>query len=619
MNLNVNKISRRVITVEPYQDFASLIDMVREGGESRLYLHVLEGYRPLENKLNMRLIKNEGDSLGKEIIIVSENPQIRKAAEKLELPFARNLPSGASPPASFMQEARSDSQPAMSSQYFGPKMFDILPPDSMEPAGEAIPIIVHPKPGEKGFIEEDKEEDEEEDEKEEEYERGEDKEEESLSPTIRKEEVAVAVPRSVKKPSGERYPFPVTLPRFWGSIPKLFSAFPGGVSVPLSLFRQGMFFVSAAVILGGVAGFVYFVLPKAEIRLEPKKDLLTFDLAIRVDTKAASVDFAKSIVPGELLESTISLEESFIASGRETREEKAKGVVTIFNEYSSTPQTLVENTRFISQDGKLFRTAQTVVVPGATIQENKIVSSSTEVEVIAAEAGEEYNIGPSTFSIPGFKGTPKYTAFYGKSNSSLQGGFIGQVDVITAEDFSKAESAFRETLLAKAREDFTRKTPRDFTLLESAVKEEITDFASDKKTGDVAKSFTLRGKARVFGFVFDERDVGSLVEGTIEARIPPEKEILEETKKLTYKEVEIDLEGGEMTVLVGVEEWIAARINEEEIIKGIQGRSLEEVKKHLSSHPALESARVTFSPFWVKRVPRAEDKIKIEIVKTLAP
>jgi len=100
-------------------------------------------------------------------------------------------------------------------------------------------------------------------------------------------------------------------------------------------------------------------------------------------------------------------------------EYKATGIITIYNTYSSSPQTLVKTTRFVSEGGKLFRTTKTIVVPGADASSGKIVPGSTTVEVIASEPGNEYNIGPSTFSIPGFKGTPKYLAFYGESFSAF--------------------------------------------------------------------------------------------------------------------------------------------------------------------------------------------------------
>ena len=56
--------------------------------------------------------------------------------------------------------------------------------------------------------------------------------------------------------------------------------------------------------------------------------------------------------------------------------EKARGSLTVYNEYSSSPQTLVATTRFESPEGKIFRIEKNIVVPGAKIEEGKIIAST---------------------------------------------------------------------------------------------------------------------------------------------------------------------------------------------------------------------------------------------------
>ncbi len=615
MNLNVNKISRRVITIEPGQDITGIIDEIRDTKELQVYLYIPHGSRPFENALNLRLLKNESAALEKEVILVSNDAQIHKAAKKAELPVSLTLPPGVS--SRLPSAGESQESDAPNPVLYGSKMFDIIPPGIKEDVSHVPSGVSYPE------TEEDVEEDQPEEE--------ETKEETSFQEPVMDETAApTGVGASLPPRAGEESQeveedeekkdeeyHEGTLRKSGISFFWFFNILNTAGSSGLALAKNSMFFVGGLVFLVGIAGFVYFILPKAEVKLEPKKDLLTFDIAVYANTQTTRVDFSNNTIPGELLESSVELAENFISSGREVREEKARGNIIVYNEFSSSIQTLVENTRFISQDGKLFRSVKTVVVPGASIEEGKIVPSSIEIEVVGAEAGEDYNVGPSTFSIPGFKGTPKYTAFYGKSSGSIEGGFIGEVEVVTEEDIESANEIFRQALLEKVREDFRNKTPQDFILLDDAVEEEITELVSDKEAGDVAKSFTLSGKARVIGFVFDANDVSLLIEETIQGRMSPEKELLADTKKLVYKEVEIDVEAEEMTLLVGVEEWIATRVDESEIIEAIRGKSLEEVREYLASHPSLDSARVTFSPFWIKRVPRAADKIKIEVVKTI--
>ena len=101
---------------------------------------------------------------------------------------------------------------------------------------------------------------------------------------------------------------------------------------------------------------------------------------------------------------------------------KASGIITVFNEYSSDSQRLVASTRFLSSSGKIFRAIEDIYIPGAQLNDDEIIPSSIDVEVVANYLGAEYNIGPSDFTIPGFKGTVKYAGFYGKSNTAMNGG-----------------------------------------------------------------------------------------------------------------------------------------------------------------------------------------------------
>ena len=101
---------------------------------------------------------------------------------------------------------------------------------------------------------------------------------------------------------------------------------------------------------------------------------------------------------------------------------KAFGTITVFNGYSSEPQLLIASTRFLSSNERIFRTTKNIDIPGAQLNDDEIIPSSISVEIVADYLGAEYNIGPSDFTIPGFKGSPKYQGFYGKSSTAMSGG-----------------------------------------------------------------------------------------------------------------------------------------------------------------------------------------------------
>ena len=101
---------------------------------------------------------------------------------------------------------------------------------------------------------------------------------------------------------------------------------------------------------------------------------------------------------------------------------RAHGIITVYNQYSPEPQLIIASTRFESPDGKMFRTQEKIMVPGAQSNDVRTIPGTIDVEVMTDYHGAEYNIGPSNFAIPGFEGTDKYKLFYGLSNAAMTGG-----------------------------------------------------------------------------------------------------------------------------------------------------------------------------------------------------
>ena len=85
-------------------------------------------------------------------------------------------------------------------------------------------------------------------------------------------------------------------------------------------------------------------------------------------------------------------------------DERATGVIVVYNAYSAAPQRLIKNTRFATEDGKIFRAKDSIVVPGTTIENGKIIPGSVEAIVVADEPGEAYN-----FQTPEFRSGLHYS------------------------------------------------------------------------------------------------------------------------------------------------------------------------------------------------------------------
>ncbi len=177
--------------------------------------------------------------------------------------------------------------------------------------------------------------------------------------------------------------------------------------------------------------------------------------------------------PEDLTYEILQLEESgerqVTASGQEQVTQQAEGTILIYNKHQSTPVRLVTNTRFES-NGLTFRIKDSAVVPGYTKDaEGNIAPGVMTAEVFADQPGEQYNLGPSRFTIPGFAGEPEFENIYAESIETFTGGFDGQRFIIEESELQKAQQALQTELRNALLEKIDANKPAGFVLFQDAV------------------------------------------------------------------------------------------------------------------------------------------------------
>ena len=179
-------------------------------------------------------------------------------------------------------------------------------------------------------------------------------------------------------------------------------------------------FIITLLCLGVIATSLSLLYAKATVTITPK--IANFNIE---GTFTAKKEPLSSELGYEVVTATDETTSTIAATAGPLVQTKAKGTVVIYNNHSTTPQTLIAGTRLSTPEGLVYRTASSIVVPG-----KKASPGSVSVAIVADQAGENYNTKISDlsgdFKIVGYKGTDKYSSFYGRLKTDLLGGFSGK-------------------------------------------------------------------------------------------------------------------------------------------------------------------------------------------------
>jgi len=380
--------------------------------------------------------------------------------------------------------------------------------------------------------------------------------------------------------------------------------------------KKGLIFsLFFLILLGAVC---YFTLPKAEIDLWPETEISSLEATLTINKEIKEADVSAKVIPAQIFQKEKTLIEAFPSSGKVLKEEKAKGILTVYNAYSTSPQVLVATTRFVSADGKVFRTPVMVTIPGGKYEGGELIPGEINIEVVADQAGPEYNIGRSIFSIPGFAGTDKYTKFYGRSFDAMTGGLREEKAAVTKDDLSKAEDSLTKQAQKECQDLLkselqTEAISSKFDYFLDEFKTEIIEKFSLATVGEETEEFKFQTKATCQTLIFQKEDLHNFAKESIIQQSPQGYKLYEKSLKIDYSPQTINLDSGIATLSLSFSAKIYSEIDENNLKSALSEKSLLEAKLFLENQPKVTKVNVKFWPFWVSKAPEDFNKIKIEI------
>ncbi len=380
-------------------------------------------------------------------------------------------------------------------------------------------------------------------------------------------------------------------------------------------FKKKFFIIFGLAILILASTFIIltFVTNSATISINTQKGSIDYAGNLLIDTNITSANYAKNILPGRIVKTTQTVSETFNSTGKVNGGAKAKGKITVYNAYNTSPQILVQNTRFESPDGLIFRTDARVTVPGATLKNGEIVPSSVIVNVTASETGTAYNIAPVRFTIPGFKGTDRFTGFYGESKDKFAGGSDGESTVVSAVDLKNAEKTASDKLFTQLDNELKNQVQSHEKTFTDAIVKKVTkvDFGGTK-VGDSTDRFTVNITGEISTIVFTKDDYLNVVKYNVEKSLEKDEELFGDfTERIIA--IKPDNKNNTLSINTSIQYPTKKKLDGTEIISQIKGKSLEATKQLLANNPAIEKTNITLRPFWLTTIPDTTQKINLGI------
>jgi hypothetical protein len=369
--------------------------------------------------------------------------------------------------------------------------------------------------------------------------------------------------------------------------------------------------IGILIIIAAAAYVVSVFFDRADITINFKQTPWSYQDNFTASKSAVGINPANNVIPAQVFTSTKNVTESFLGSLVTQISQKAQGMITIYNTYSSASQELVATTRFLTPDGKIFRIVSNVTVPGETTVGGKLTPSSITVPIVADQAGPDYNVGPvAKLTIPGFdKDSALEAGFYGAVTASTTGGFIGQRATPTAADIANAKASTTAILAAALQSGFSGTYPNNFEIPDGAATTTITTLTVNTST-DANGNFTVFGAATLQAIGFDQTALTNYLLTLAQAQ---EASSTFKTITLNYSDVTANFTAGQVSFALSAQAQLEPAFITAEFATSIGGESIASARSTISALPQLADGEISVWPSWLQSIPSDPSKIHITV------
>ncbi len=298
------------------------------------------------------------------------------------------------------------------------------------------------------------------------------------------------------------------------------------------------------------------------------------------------------------------------AESTQTSNDSAQGTIIVSNTLTS-PEKFVANTRFQSANGLIFRVHTPVVIPPASASG----PGTVQVTVYADQPGQQYNLGPTTFTIPGLQGGAAYQAVTGKSTTAFTGGFTGTRASVSQATDAKQQAMLQSKLSSDLRNELNSQIPEGYVLLQGG-SNSSTSVLPDSATTTTSVLVSVQGTATAVVFPNDAlaKAIAYKAVGTYQGQ----PVTLASTNGLTLTAASTTMPAAADThysfSLAG-NTTVVWTVDSAKIAGAVSGKTRGSAQSILQSFPEIAQATLILRPFWSQTFPKDPSHIQVVVEK----
>ena len=322
-------------------------------------------------------------------------------------------------------------------------------------------------------------------------------------------------------------------------------------------------------------------------------------------------EFVATASVGDLPYEVISVDkvasDSVPAESTETVNQPAQGTIIVENQ-QPTAQQLIKNTRFETPSGLIYRIHDSITVPAA----KGGTPGSLSVTAYADAAGEQYNVGPTTFTIPGLAGSKSFSLVTARSKDAMSGGFSGTRPTVSQATRDAETAKLATALETDLASGIKGKIPEGYVLVPGSI---FTTTVPQPDQPAAGGNVTVATKGTATAVIFPSAALAKSIAYKSVGSYAGQPVTLGDVSslKLTPATASAPVDGQDFPFTLSGSASVVWTVEPDKIAAAVAGKTRDSAQVLLSGFPEIDRASLILRPFWRQTYPADPSKITVTV------